>query len=182
MHSRTATTLQTLQDVPSIRLEAVFIGEDSDGLTQQYKKGKKTIFSISIDIYGPGRAAEDVGKRLSKAHTYLQHPIYLDGNVPYNNPHYYDIPRMRKADVSVLSSPRKKCQQSPILDIAKVFEEVDQTRRLPSRNVNCHVMTPLLEYDSFLLSTVRAVLTLLILHQTPKGSFILHYTERGHDR
>ena len=156
MHSRTTTALQTLRDIPSIRLEAVVIGENSDGLSQQYKKGKKLILSISINIYGSGRVAKDVGKRLSKAHTYLQHPIYLDANFPYNNPHYYDVPRTRKADVPVVSCRENGDQQSSVLDIAKVFEEAHQTRRLPSRNVDYHVRTPLLEYDSFEQILVRS--------------------------
>ena len=131
------------------------MGENPDGLSQQYKKENKQVLSIAINIYGSERVAKDVGKRLSKAHTYLQHPVHLDGDIPYNNPHFYEIPRMRKADVPVVAFRGKEDQQTPILDIGQVFEEIDQARKLPSRNVNCHVRTSLLEYDSFAQSRVR---------------------------
>ena len=147
MHSRTAAALQTLRDFSSIRLEAVFVGGDSNKPAQQHKKGKKVIFSISIDVFGPEKIIQAVGKRLSKAHTYLQHPINLDSGIPYSNPHYYAIPGVRN-ETNLYVSPvsATEHQQAPILDIAKVFEEVDHTRRLLSQNVDGHVKTPLLEY------------------------------------
>lgn len=146
MHSRTGTALETLRGVPSIRLEAV-VGEYHIQPDQQHGKGKKTVFSISINIYGSEKVIQDVGKRLSKAHAYLQHPIHLNNSIPYNNPHYYTIPDVRKEKylyVSPASGIEDK--QGPVLDLAKIFEEVDRSRILPSQNADWHIMTPLLRY------------------------------------
>lgn len=150
MHSRTAAALQTLRDLPSIRLEAVILGGDSNMSDQQYRKGKTTVFPICIDVYGSEKVIQNVGKRLSKAHTYLQHPINLNRCVPYNNPHYYTVPGVPKEIYPCVSqSSGREDQQNTILDIAKVLEEVDHTRKLPSQNADWHIRTPLLEYGSF---------------------------------
>lgn len=150
MHSRTATALQRLKGSPSVRLEAVFVDGESNRPDQQYKKGTRTVFSISVDVYGSEKVAQEVGKRLSKAHTYLQHPVCLKSDVPYNNPHYYAIPGVQEADVALISpSSEREDQLDPAVDIAKVFEEVEHARRLPTMNADWHVRTPLLEYASF---------------------------------
>ena len=153
VHSRTATALQTLQDLPPTRLEAVFVARDFNRLD---RKGKKTVFSISIDIYGSEEIATEIGRRLSKARIFLQHPVCLDNNVPYKNPHYYVIPGARKVETSYIpSSSGREKQQSPVVDIAKVFEEVEHNRKLPTRNADWHVRTPLLEYGSSAKGMIR---------------------------
>ena len=145
LHSRTATALHILRDLPSIRFEAVFVGGDSNNADHQYKKGKKIVFSISVDIYGSEHIAKEVGRRLSKARTYLQHPIYLNSNVPYNNPHYYPIPGVQNEVVPFILPSSEGKDQSSAVDVAKVFEEVEHTRRLPSQNADWYIRTPLLE-------------------------------------
>lgn len=150
VHSRTTTALRTLQDLPSIRLEAVLESGNSNKPYLQRKDGRQTI-SISIDLYGSEEIAQEVGKRLSKARTYLQHPVCLKSNVPYNNPHYYAIPGVQKFNLSHISPSSKREEQgTPSVDIAKVFEEVEHTRQLASRNADLHIKTPLLQYVSFL--------------------------------
>ena len=146
LHSRTATALQTLRGLPSIRLEAVIGGGDNDTADRKDKKGKFTVFSTSINIYGSEKIIQEVGKRLSKVRTYLQHPISLKSGVSYNNPHFYATPGVRDY---VSPSCGKIEQQDLVFDIAKVFEEVDQGRKMPSQNANWHIRTALLEYVSF---------------------------------
>lgn len=150
LHSRTTISLQTLRDLPSIRLEAVIGGEATDKTERKCKKGKITVLSISINIYGSEKVIQDVGKRLSKAHLYLQHPTNLKSDVPYKNPHFYAAPGVRnESGLYISPSCRKKEQQDSVLDIAKVFEEVDHSRKLPSQCADWNIRTPLLEYDSF---------------------------------
>ena len=156
VNSRTTTALQRLQDLPSIRLEAVFVHGDTGRVDLKRKEGTEAAFSISIDLYGSEKVAQEVGKRLSKAHTYLQHPIFLKSNVPYNNPHYYAIPGVQTASIpSVSPSFKREEQEAPVANIAKVFEEVERTRKLLSQNADRHVRTPLLEYGFFSKSVMR---------------------------
>ena len=153
LHSRTAAALQTLQDLPSIRLEAVLGIGNSDRPYPQRTKGKKTIFSISIDLYGSEEIAQEVGKRLSKARIYLQHPVCLKSDVLYKNPHYYAIPGVQEASLShIAPSAEREEQETPSVDIAKVFEEIEHTRQLASQDADSHIITPLLQYGSFLES------------------------------
>ena len=149
MHSRTTVALQTLQDLPSIRLEAIFSDGYCDRLDQLHRKGNKRVFPISINIYGSEKVAQETGRRLSKAHTYLQHPICSNSDIPYDNPHYYAIPGAREPEAYSAPYPEREDQQVPVVDMTKLFEELEDTRRLPSWNVDCHLRTPLLEYGSF---------------------------------
>lgn len=146
VHSRTATALQTLQCLPPIRVEAVFVGGDPN---RPDLKGKKTVFSVSIDVYGSEEIASEVGRRLSKARTYLQHPVCPEKGVPYKNPHYYVIPGARRLeDTHVPSSSGREDQQAQVVDIAKIFVDVEYTRKLRTQIADSNVRTPLLEYDS----------------------------------
>ena len=147
VHSRTAAALDTLRDLPSIRLEAVLLGGGLNTPVQQYRKGKTIVFPISINIYGSEEVVGDVGKRLSKARTYLQHPTTLNESVPYKNPHYYDIPGLAKAGSHYISqSSEGEEQHAPLLDMTKIFEEVAHSRKLPSQEADWHITTSLLEY------------------------------------
>ena len=138
-----------MQDLPSIRLEAIFSDGYCDGPDQLHRKGNKRIFSISINVYGSEKVAQETGRRLSKAHTYLQHPICSNSNTPYDNPHYYAIPGAREVEVYSAPYSEREDQQAPAIDMTKLFEELEHNRRLPSWNVNCHLKTSLLEYGSF---------------------------------
>ena len=149
LHSRTTIALRVLQDLPSIRLEAIFSDGDCGRPDQLHRKGNKTLFPISINIYGSEKIAQESGRRLSKAHTYLQHPVCSNGDIPYNNPHYYAIPGAREADAYSAPYPEREDQRAPVVDMTKLFEELEHTRTLPSWNVDCHLRTPLLEYGSF---------------------------------
>ena len=149
VHSRTTVALRALQDLPSIRLEAIFSDGYCDRPDQLQRKGNKQVFPISINIYGSEKVAQATGRRLSKAHTYLQHPISSNSDVPYNNPHYYAVPGAQEADAYNAPYPEKDDQQAPVVDMTKLFEELEHTRRLPSWNADCHLRTPLLEYGSF---------------------------------
>ena len=156
VHTRTAAALQTLRDLPSIRLEAVLLGGGLNTPFQQRGKGKTTVFPISINIYGSEKVVQDVGKRLSKARTYLQHPTTLNESVPYKNPHFYDIPGLAKAGPHYISqSSEREEQQAPVLDMTKIFEEVAHSRELPSQEADWHITTPLLGYVSSLACKMR---------------------------
>ena len=148
MHSRTTVALRVLQDLPSIRLEAIFSDGYCDRSDQLYRKGNKRVFPISINIYGSEKVAQESGRRLSKAHTYLQHPICSNSDMPYNNPHYYAVPGAREADAYSAPYPEREDQHAPVVDMTKLFEELEHTRGLPSWNADCHLRTPLLEYGS----------------------------------
>ena len=179
LHSRTAAALQTLQDLPSIRLEAVLESDNSNKPYPQPKKGKKAVLSISIDLYGSGQIAQEVGKRLSKARTYLQHPVCLKNNVPYNNPHYYALPGVQGANLAHISpSSEREKQGTSSVDIAKVFEEIEHTRQLASRNADLHIKTPLLQYVSFLESCDAWLTPRALRLDTKRKAYVLLCKER----
>ncbi|EQB58429.1 hypothetical protein CGLO_01330 [Colletotrichum gloeosporioides Cg-14] len=52
-------------------------------------KAKPTPFSISINVYGMQLIADELGRKLSKASTFLQHPKALSKDKKYDNPHFF---------------------------------------------------------------------------------------------
>ncbi|KAK4205421.1 P-loop containing nucleoside triphosphate hydrolase protein [Triangularia verruculosa] len=62
-------------------------------LVSEYKQGGKKIrFTVSTVFYGPRESRDKVGKFLSDAHLYLQHPSHRrPGVLAYDNPHIFDF-------------------------------------------------------------------------------------------
>ena len=142
----TTRALQALAGLNSLRLQAILVGEEPKR-PGQWKKGKKAIIPVSINIYGSKKSMQEVGKRLSKAHIYLQHPICLD-DVQYSNPHYFVLPGTDQQHDSPLPSSVGQGVRNPeIVDIDRLFEVVDHTQGLQVWNEDWQIRTPLLEYS-----------------------------------
>lgn len=149
LNSRTTKILWGLSDLTPIRYEAFFAGHDLGKPKQQWKRKGNTIgITVSINIYGLREIANDVGRRLSKAGIYLQHPYYLDKNFEYDNPHYFKLPGRQAKEFTVCdSSPTRGAMRQPqVVNIVKIFESLDQGHGLQNQNVDSRIKTPLLWY------------------------------------
>ncbi|KAG6353569.1 hypothetical protein INS49_005531 [Diaporthe citri] len=77
-----AFKLVVLRQISGVRCEAVVPNR-----TILKRKAKSSSpFQLSINIFGPRNAAEDVSGALSKVHAFLQHPQTLHDGVEYHNP------------------------------------------------------------------------------------------------
>lgn len=66
--------------------------EDWDRLVENKNKtDKNSYLLIDIVLYGPKENRSDVGKLLSTARTYLQHPCYQEAGTSYDNPHFLKL-------------------------------------------------------------------------------------------
>ena len=141
----TTKALQALVGLASLRLQAIVEDGYLKRPAQQWKKGKGIIIPVSVNIYGSKEIMQDVGKRLSKASIYLQHPLHLD-NVHYRNPHYFVLPGKDQEHESYHpSSLEQEVEHPEVLDIGRLFEAIDHTQNLQVWSADRQIRTPLLE-------------------------------------
>ena len=91
----------------------------------------------------------EVGKRLSKARLYLQHPLVVDENIEYDNPHLFKVPNQ-----SALLSERSEVRSVGIetttascIDISQLFDEACGGRGLQSPSLDPRIKATLLRYS-----------------------------------
>ena len=100
LNEETAKVLRDLSSFPSCRTQ-VFVGEGSRLFTQRNRKdtGKDRFMPVDIVIYGSPEIRKGVGRLLSAARIYLQHPCHQDPNTEYDNPHFLNL-----TDLSTMST------------------------------------------------------------------------------
>jgi len=154
LHTPTTKALRALSDLHPLRFEAILINGDLSKSSEQWKTTKEVGISVSIEIYGPRKIAAEIGRRLSKANTYLQHPRHLDRYIEYDNPHYFALPGRPANGVPIFSgvSRQEEVEQFQTVDIAQVLEDPEHDQGLLHQNADRHIRTPLLEYVSPLFS------------------------------
>lgn len=83
-------------------------------------------------------------------HLYLQHPIWIDTNVPYENPHYYQPQTSDRleGDLSVVRPIQQAGQASatPQSMVEKVFQTLERENPLQQTEQDARVETKLLPY------------------------------------
>ena len=152
LSSKTTEILRSLSDLEGLRFEAILESEMMDRPGQRWmKKGEVLGITVSINVYGPSSISNDVGKSLSNAGVYLQHPSSLDEHIEYNNPHYFQLPnRHTKWRTNAYSHQEPKASRRPKeVNIAEVFQSIGSGHDLQSINVTAQIKTPLLRLDSF---------------------------------
>ena len=145
LDSRTGEALQGLSHLSSIRVEAVLVGK---GIATQNRRGRIALETIpfQINIYGCSNDVEIVGKVLSKARIYLQHPHHPLSHAFYMNPHYLEIPhRPTKEPILPRSLSEADKLHSQVWDVTKIIDSIGQDQGLETENTSLKISTPLLE-------------------------------------
>lgn len=147
----------------TIRFEAVISTGTFSKRGKDSAKQQTSTFSLSINIYGPESASSSIGKKLSTASLFLQHPYSLPTGIRYDNPHYYkpsgknvNMNDFIGDDIESMSS-RKSRLAGEILDL---FET-------DFLGANEDVI------DSWILSSKELLRTQLKCHQEAAVNFIL---------
>ena len=144
---RTTNVFQRLSDLATIRFEA-FLDSNTVGKPgKQWKKGGETIgLSFSINIYGSRRIAQEVGKRLSKGGSFLQHPYHLDKGIEYDNPHYFKLPNRKPAfpPGNVVSPCRQLSRESQAAQVSGILDSLHHSTVLQDNTVGAMVRSELL--------------------------------------
>ncbi|CAG7561097.1 unnamed protein product [Fusarium equiseti] len=135
--------------VPQVSFSAVI---SVNVLSGKRIKSKKSIIQATINVYGPKHHMDEVDQALSEISSYLQHPVFLEPDVPYINPQFF-YPSAEKTDLRHLVGPRFEDATS---DTSRVVDEVMECLDHWSEYIvtkGCHqkFLQPML--DRYLLAT-----------------------------
>jgi hypothetical protein len=143
----TTHIFQRLSDLATIRFEAFLDSNDIGKPGKQWKKRGETIgLSFCINIYGSRGIAQEVGKRLSKGGSFLQHPYLLDEGIEYDNPHYFKLPNRKPAlpPDNVTSPYRQPSRESQAAQVSGILDTLDHGAVLQDDNVGAMIQSELL--------------------------------------
>jgi hypothetical protein len=90
-----ATLIFVFSKVRYISFAAVMAVNALDG---KGKKSSKQIVQATINVYGPKHFMDEVDQALSTIPSSLQHPLFLEPNIPYINPQFF-YPGHEKTDL-----------------------------------------------------------------------------------
>jgi len=144
---RTTHVFQCLSDLATIRFEAFLDSNDIGKPGKQWKKGGETIgLLFSVNIYGSRGITQEVGKRLSKGGSFLQHPYLLDKGIEYDNPHYFKLPNRKTAlpPDNVVSPCRQLSRESQAAQVSGILDSLDHGAVLQDNFVGAMVRSDLL--------------------------------------
>ncbi|RFN45450.1 hypothetical protein FIE12Z_10316 [Fusarium flagelliforme] len=115
-------------------------------------KSKKSIIQATINVYGPKHQMDEVDQALSEISSYLQHPVFLEPDVPYINPQFF-YPSAEKTDLRDLVGARSEDATS---GTSRVVDEVMESLDDWSEYINtkgCHREFLQAMLDRYLLGT-----------------------------
>lgn len=167
LNEETGKVLQQLLSLSSCRFEAYLLVEQWEALVEQkIQTGMERFIFIDIVLYGSKKIRDNVGKKLSSARMYLQHPCFCEEDVDYDNPHFLKfngLPSSQKEpeDIGIGSSiaqvdlgispgqgdsPYKEMAPGAILrrKMETVFDSLTRSKTLKRIEADIRIITPLL--------------------------------------
>ncbi|KAH7196368.1 SNF2 family N-terminal domain-containing protein [Fusarium flagelliforme] len=135
--------------VPQVSFSAVI---SVNVLSGKRIKSKKSIIQATINVYGPKHQMDEVDQALSEISSYLQHPVFLEPDVPYINPQFF-YPSAEKTDLRDLVGARSEDATS---GTSRVVDEVMESLDDWSEYINtkgCHREFLQAMLDRYLLGT-----------------------------
>jgi SWI/SNF-related matrix-associated actin-dependent regulator of chromatin subfamily A3 len=172
LNTKTTNVLWAVEELRDVRYE-VFVGVEtfSTGIITWAKKGRAVDFSVEIVIYGNRQLGDQVGRILSDAEIYLQHPRCCDDYTKYNNQHYVKF-KVRKPDLQPLAHsltrPNTPEQLAPAFQIGTMLNCLDQQGNLSDGEIDRRIKTSLLRYTS--LNEFTQLLTTRIKFDSSDGA------------
>ena len=144
LHTKTGDGLRKLESLASVRYDAyVTVGEWLEHVRIWRADGKRTNLTIKVNVYGFTCDVDIVGKELSKASIYLQHPDHHDKQVKYDNPHFFKLPQIEMPD---LESSAATPSEIDFVDLHSVLETLDRNDSLKQAAIDHRVKTTLLPW------------------------------------
>ncbi|RSL43931.1 hypothetical protein CEP54_014883 [Fusarium duplospermum] len=74
---------------------------------------KSSPVEVTVNAYGPRSLMDEVGKAMMEVEVFLQHPVFLDSETAYINPHYF-YPHSQETDLRHLIGPAYKESKSAV--------------------------------------------------------------------
>ncbi|PVI03078.1 hypothetical protein DM02DRAFT_588373 [Periconia macrospinosa] len=131
---KTTKALKNLDERFRIQYSAYISGDQwNHCASSSTRTAKAVVVNVELNISGLRANSKDVGKILSRARIYLQHPRFQPKDMPYENPHYIVIsdvnnvmPEVQNLDVTL--QPTQNLVEAQSVD--KIFDELDQHMHL----------------------------------------------------
>lgn len=137
MNEETARVLRDLSIMKSCRFEAYY-SKNIQKLSIAKEKAERNMYLlVDIVLYGSTAIRKSVGRLLSTARIYLQHPSQYDSNTDYDNPHVLNLTELLAK--SGFSTPSLSGTQTPTITTdtvdltSEVTEENEQSQQLQSK-------------------------------------------------
>ncbi|KAH0537607.1 hypothetical protein FGG08_005599 [Glutinoglossum americanum] len=149
-HSKTSNALRTLNDLDSIRYEVLVAPDEWKKKTLSFKKiGKAACMTVEINVFGAVSKSQAVGKVLSKAGIYLQHPRLHDIYVKYENPHFISFPHLSPptSGLTIPSLAPDVENSVPFANISSILDGLDQRGHLQRADIDPRITTILLSHQ-----------------------------------
>ncbi|KAH0562510.1 hypothetical protein GP486_002802 [Trichoglossum hirsutum] len=147
VHFKTSNALRALNDLDSVRYEVyVAPNEWAEKILSFKNIGKAACITVELNIFGSVDKSHAVGKVLSKAGIYLQHPRLLDSHIEYENPHFISFSHLSLSN-SRLPTPSltPDSGSSPSsTDISSVLDNLDQRGYLRKADIDAQITSTLL--------------------------------------
>ncbi|KAJ4255314.1 hypothetical protein NW757_004829, partial [Fusarium falciforme] len=89
------------------------VGVESLHAKRGKSKRKPSAVEVTVNAYGPRSLMDEVGKAMADVDVVLQHPVFLDSEIAYINPHYF-YPQSQETDLSHLIGPVYKESKSAV--------------------------------------------------------------------
>ncbi|PHH89508.1 hypothetical protein CDD83_5880 [Cordyceps sp. RAO-2017] len=80
--------LMPLLAKPSVKLEPKASASKLKHIIERARSPAEAVVKVDINIYGPRRAAEEIGDTLSRNRLWLQKPDQAKDDVAFENPHF----------------------------------------------------------------------------------------------
>jgi len=138
MNEETSRVLRDLSSFDSCRFQ-VFVGDGSWTFLRGPRKDacQDRFMPVDIVIYGSPELGKSVGRLLSSARIYLQHPCHQDPKTEYENPHFLNLMTLSTTSTSFRSgsgaqTPLKNSETS-IADSADFNEDITMAEALQTK-------------------------------------------------
>ncbi|KAL2272438.1 hypothetical protein FJTKL_06561 [Diaporthe vaccinii] len=120
---RMTSKLVALRQIPGVKCEAVVPNR-----TILKRKAKSSSpFQISINIFGPRKAADEVSAALSKVNAFLQHPQTLNVDVEYYNPDMLIFPGQNTTMNHLIGTSQLLLEESKLSrDVRGILDSLSQ--------------------------------------------------------
>ncbi|KAI8716614.1 hypothetical protein NCS52_00955600 [Fusarium sp. LHS14.1] len=83
------------------------------GAKRRKPNGKPSPIGVTVNVCGPRHLIDKVGQAMTNVDVVLQHPVFLDSETCYMNPHYF-YPERKKTDLRHLIGPLYKQSKSAV--------------------------------------------------------------------
>jgi hypothetical protein len=155
LNTKTTHVLWAIEELGHVRYQ-VFVGVEtfSTSIITWANKGQAVNFLMEIIIYGSKQIRDQIGRKLSDAEIYLQHPRCCSDHAKYDNPHYLEFKHSQKPDLPQqlchsLTHPNNLGQSAPNLQLSALLNSLDQHEKLCDGEIDGRIKTSLLRYPLF---------------------------------